>query len=125
MTKSRDFETLVARIEQILAPSGARITSPDHIADLVTGALREVDASIRLSVGSVDVLISVECRDRSRAEDVTWIEQLITKKASIGASHTIAVSSIGFSELATKLANRGGIGIRTISDVTDKTILEW
>jgi hypothetical protein len=64
-TAWREFEKLIARIEQAMAPSGAEIKSPDRIPDRVTGELREVDASIRYKVGTCPILITVECRDRS------------------------------------------------------------
>ncbi len=52
MTKKlgRDFEEMVARIEERLAPNGAIVNSPDYITDKVTGQPREVDASIRYKV---------------------------------------------------------------------------
>jgi hypothetical protein len=121
----RQFERLVARIESALVPSGAIIKSPDTLADLLTGEMREVDVSIRSKVGSVEVLISVECRDRVKTEDVTWIEQLATKQKQVGATHTIAVSSTGFSEPALKAARFHRISTRTIADVTDAEIRAW
>lgn len=112
----REFEQLVAHAEQTLAPKGAVVKSPDSIKDLQTGIMREVDASIRFNVGSAPILITIECRDRSDAEDVTWIEQLATKRDSLGASKTIAVSKAGFSGAATKLAVLKGIDVRTFED---------
>jgi hypothetical protein len=56
---------------------------------------------------------------------VTWVEQLATKKVHVGAFHTIAVSSKGFSKPAIKAAALHGIGIRTINEVTDHDILNW
>ncbi len=61
----REFEKRVARIEAALAPSGAVVKSPDRVRDLVTGSYREVDASIRYKVGTVPVLITIECRKRT------------------------------------------------------------
>jgi hypothetical protein len=65
----REFEQLVARIEQTLAPQGAVVTSPDRVKDLYTGQDREVDATIRFRVGTVPILITVECRKRDRVQD--------------------------------------------------------
>src|SRR5262245_39374323 len=96
MSAWRDFELLVARIEEWLGPKGATVKSPDYIADRVTGELREVDASIRLHAGSAPILVTVECRDRVSVQDVTWIEQIASKRDSVGAARTIAVSSSGF-----------------------------
>ena len=78
----REFEKLVARIEATAAPADVRVKSPDRIADLVTGTLREVDASIRYDIGTVPVLITVECRRHKDPQDVTWVEQLITKNGA-------------------------------------------
>jgi len=125
MTVSRDFERLVALIESALAPAGAVVKSPDHIPDIFTGEQREVDASIRCKIGSVELLIVVECRDRARTEDVTWIEQLATKQKHVGAAHTVAVSSTGFSEPALAAARVHGISTRTIRDITDDDIRSW
>lgn len=121
----RQFEKLVTRIEGALVPDGAVVKSPDMLLDLITGKLREVDVSIRSKVGSVEVLITVECRDRVKTEEVTWIEQLATKQKHIGATHTIAVSSTGFSKPAITAAGIHGISTRTIEAVTDVEIRAW
>ena len=121
----RQFEKLVARIERILAPKGAIVKSPDKVQDILTGSLREVDASIRIKVGSVSILITVECRKRSAVQDDTWIEQLATKKEKIGAAKTIAVSASGFSEPAKITAQLKGIELRTVEEVNDEDIISW
>jgi hypothetical protein len=120
--KSREFELLASRIESALAPAGAKVKSPDRIRDKFTGQYREVDASIRYTVGSCELLITIECRDRSRIQDVTWIEQLATKRAHIGADRTIAVSSTDFTAAAAKAAAAHNISIRRIADLTDDEI---
>jgi hypothetical protein len=121
----REFEKLIARIEQAMAPSGAAVRSPDRVPDRVTGELREVDASIRYKVGTCPILVTIECRDRSSVEDVRWIEQLAEKKRSIGASMTLAVSSSGFSDPAMKKASVAGIEIRTLSDMALEDFRQW
>ena len=123
--KWREFEKLVSRLEQLLSPQGAVVKSPDRIKDKVTGRMREVDVSIRYVVGSVDILITIECRDRKAAPDDTWIEQLATKKQKIGASHTIAVSSTNFTKPAIKSAQLYGIELRVTKNITDEDILSW
>lgn len=114
----RQFEQLVARIEADAGPLGLTVTSPDHIRCRTTGRLREVDASVRTRVGSSNILITIECRKRSVKQDVTWIEQLSTKKNAIGAAHTIAVSSSGFSQEAEAMALHHGIDLRRLSEVS-------
>lgn len=113
----REFERLVARIEADAGPRGMTVTSPDRIRCKTTGRLREVDASVRSQTGTVEILITIECRWRADIQDVTWIEQLVTKKRAVGADHTIAVSAAGFSKNAQKVAAENGISLRKISDV--------
>jgi hypothetical protein len=124
-TAWREFEKLIARIEQAIAPAGAVVKSPDHIPDKVTGESREVDASIRYKVGTCPILVTIECRDRSSTEDVRWIEQLAEKKHSVGASITLAVSSKGFSAPAIKKASASGIEIRTLAQATADDFVRW
>ncbi|MEQ8249543.1 MAG: restriction endonuclease [Alphaproteobacteria bacterium] len=113
----REFERLVARIESDAGPRGITVTCPDRIRCKVTGRLREVDASIRSRVGTAEMLVTVECRKRAAIQDVTWIEQLVTKKRAIGADRTIAVSSAGFTDSAQKIAEQNGISTRNLSDI--------
>jgi hypothetical protein len=119
----REFEKLVARIEKAIGPVGAVVTSPDHIRDSITGDLREVDASIRLQKDLPPIRV-LECRDRAKAEDVMWIEQLVTKSRDHGVP-TTAVSSAGFSKSAVAKANYCGIEARLISEVTQDEIIGW
>ena len=121
----KQFERLVARIEELAAPRGAVVRSPDKIPDRITGQQREVDASIRFRVGTVDILVTVECRRRERTEDVRWIEELVAKRADIGAAKTIAVSSSGYSQSAKDKAQHFGIELRTLSEVVDVNIGDW
>ncbi|MFO7033253.1 hypothetical protein B9T07_26410, partial [Limnospira fusiformis CCALA 023] len=113
----REFKCLVARIEADADPSRMTVTSPDRIRCKVTGRLREVDASIRSRIGTAEILITIECRRRTTIQDVTWIEQLATKKNAIGADRTIAVSASGFTESAQKVADECGISLRKLSEI--------
>ncbi len=114
----REFERLVARIETDARDSGVIVTSPDHIRCTLTGALREVDASIRQVVHGVSRLITIECRKRRGRQDVTWIEQLATKRQSIGADKTIAVSASGFSAAAHKVAAAHQIELKATRELS-------
>src|SRR5690606_19407295 len=77
------------------------------------------------NVGTVPLLITVECRDRVATEDVRWIEQLAEKQRSLGASVTLAVSSSGFGDPAIKKAEACGIQVRTLTDATADDFLNW
>jgi len=121
----REFEKLIARIEKAMAPSGAIVKTPDRVLDKTTGSPREVDATIRYQVGTCPILITIECRDRTSIEDVTWIEQLVEKRRSIGASITVAVSSSGFTAPAITKAMASGIEVRTLTDTTADDFVKW
>lgn len=121
----RELEELVALLEEALGPSGAKVASPDHIADRETGETREVDVSIRAVVGSVPVLVIIECRDRSRIQDVTWIEQVAQKRNGLGAAKAVAVASSGFSGAAMAKAQALGIETRVIRQITMNEVRAW
>jgi hypothetical protein len=110
----RAFERLVARIERDAAGLDATVASPDRIRCRYSGRLREVDASLRTADGE---LTTIECRKRRARQDVTWIEQLATKKDSLGADHTIAVSASGFSPAARNIAAVHGITLKDLRQI--------
>jgi len=121
----REFEKLVAAIEAQAAPRDAVVKSPDRIRDLVTGRMREVDASIRVRLGTADILLTIECRKRGRTPDDRWIEQLASKRQKIGAAKTIAVSASGFTDPARATASQYGIELRVLSEVEPSDIEAW
>lgn len=123
--KGKEFEKLVELLEHCLIPDGAKVKSPDYIPDKITGSLREVDVSIRMNVASVPILIIVECRDRTKTEDVTWIEQLAQKRNDLNAAKAVAVSSSGFSQNAQTKARILDIETRCIDDITSNDIRDW
>lgn len=123
--QGRDFELLIKKLEEILLPEKAVITSPDFIKDKITGRQREVDISIRMDVGTVPILIIIECRDRQGDVDTTWIEQLHTKTCDLNANKVIAVSSSGFSCNAITKGNHYGIETRTYGEITHDDIKGW
>jgi hypothetical protein len=87
--------------------------------------MREVDITLRGNVGSSPVLIAIECRDRTTRADVSWIEQLATKREDIGAHKMIAVSRKGFSEAAISLARKRGIETRSLREVLPVEGFDW
>jgi len=123
--KGRELEKLVATLEGILSRKDVEIKSPDYIVGVNSGSRREIDVSLRTKVGSHEVLITLECRDRQKTDDVTWIEQLATKRADILASKTVAISSSGFSKGARRTAARLGIELRSVESITTESIADW
>jgi len=122
--KGKDFELLIKKLENIPLPVGAIIKSPDYIEDEVTGSKREIDISIKYTDNDCTYMTIIECRDRCSTEDVTWIEQLITKARDMGADKIIAVSSAGFSQNAIKKASHYRIELKTYRKILQEDV-DW
>lgn len=113
----KETEELVEALEASVGKEdGVEVKSPDYIPDRDTGEPREVDVAVRIKSGSHRILIILECRDRQGAQDVTWIEQLATKRASVGADKAIAVSTSGFTGPAQKKAVACMVELRTVRE---------
>src|SRR5450759_2136974 len=98
MRKGRDLEMLVAQLEHILGEGTFSVRSPEFIPNRHTGDPVEVDVTLRGRVGSSEVLIALECRDRKKPGDVNWIRELHSKQDDIGASTMVAVARAGFTK---------------------------
>ncbi|VVB64100.1 Uncharacterised protein [uncultured archaeon] len=125
--KGRNFEEIVKFIEETLAGTSIKVKSPDYILDKDTGQPREVDISLRGKIGSSNILVIIECRDRMKdpPQDVTWIEQIVCKRNSLGADKVIAISSKGFTEPAKIKAQKNEIELRTFDDIDPEKINRW
>lgn len=67
--RGRDLEELVRVLEHFLASAPVEIRSPDYIRGKLSGSLREVDVSVRGSVGSMSLLAIIECRKRKARQE--------------------------------------------------------
>lgn len=121
----RTLEMLTARIEGSVSDLDVTVKSPDHLPDLVAGGTRQVDVSLRSQIGSAEVVVIIECRDRGRPADVTWLEQVKTKRDAVGASKAIAVASGNFSKKALIAAQKYGVDARTLAQVSTAEIKLW
>lgn len=121
----RDLELVVAQLERVLSSGPVEIHSPAYLPGRQSRSVRETDVAIVAKVGSAEVLIIVECRDRKDNEDVRWIEQLVGKRADVGADKAVAVSSEGFTAGARSYASSNRIDLRTVDEVTPEAIASW
>jgi Restriction endonuclease len=121
----RALEQLVAELERVLGPTDVVITSPDKIVGKLSKQEREVDVSLRAGVGSAQILVIIECRDRQDPQDVRWVEELTGKREDVGADKAIAVSPTGFSAAAQNMARAKGIDLRTFADITASEVFRW
>ncbi|MBF4474516.1 restriction endonuclease [Methanobacterium formicicum] len=123
--KGREAELILKELESFSLGDLAEIKSPDRILDVETGTKREVDVSIRCSVGTHNFLTVIECRDRKPPQDVTWIEQITGKTKAIKADKIIAVSTSGFTEGAKKKAEKNNIVLRTLEEFNAAETINW
>ena len=121
----RKLEKIVRDLEKFLGDSNLEVKSPDKLFDYASESYREVDISIKGKLGTHPILIVIECRDWGKPQNVTWIEQLKTKRDGIRANKMIAVSTSGFSLNAKTLAEKYGIEIRNVNDLDAKELSGW
>lgn len=121
MNDGTDLETLVARIERLLAPQGIKVTNREAIRDKNGVQIAELDIFIHGSVGSSSISWLVECRDRpsSGRAPVSWIEQLVARRDRLNLDKVIAVSTTGFSQPAVNFAREKGVLTRTVSRLSE------
>lgn len=119
---SDEFERRVHRIYELLENSGATVKCNDHLKDPDNPEqTRQIDVSI---MRGADLTI-VECRHRNQPQDVTWIEELIGRRVSLGAVAAIAVSSSGFTSGALKKSKAYGILTRELRLITEAEVAGW
>jgi hypothetical protein len=122
-----ELEILVSKLEESLAPEGVKVTSPErfYFEDGLQKA--EVDVTLRMNVGSVRMLIGLECRLRPSdgLQDAGWIEQVAGKGRIVGAHKMIAVSGTGFTEPAIRAASTLGIDLRVVEKIEAEEVKNW
>lgn len=125
LIESKEFEQLVAHIEQAAVPRGAVVKWNEYIPDIQTGTPRQCDVTIRYKIGTVDILVVIEARKRKKKDDVSWLGELKERRDAVGASKIIGVSSSGFSKELLRKAELSAIELRTLAEVTPSDIEAW
>lgn len=119
---SRRFEQQVERIHSLIDGNDAVVTWNDRLPDPDNPQqARQIDVTIRRGTD----LTLVECRIHSAAQDVTWIEELIGRRVSLGADAVIAVSASGFTRGAIAKAKAHGIVLRDFATLSEDEIRAW
>ncbi|MGW3353265.1 hypothetical protein ACWDA3_59110 [Nonomuraea rubra] len=97
--RSNDFQAIVYFIKKNLAPD-ATVTESAELPDRVTGEPREVDVVVSGHMAGQPLLIGIECRDRSRKDSVSWVEEMRAKHDDLPTDRLVLVSKSGFSKAA-------------------------
>ena len=117
--RSNDFQRLITFIEAHLAPSGAKVTASALLYDRHAGIEREVDILVEYNMGIRSFRTGIECRDRSRPADVTWVEQAFQEHRDLGLDRTVLVARSGFTKTAVRKARQLGVEALTIDEATE------
>lgn len=113
MKHGRSLELLVEKLErQLSGNANVVIESPKKIPDIQTGKLREHDVVLTFSQSHHEIIIAIECKDRSRPVGVPDIEAFDNKCRYTNINQGIIVSSSGFCKTA--LDKASGMGIKCL-----------
>lgn len=112
------MEKVVASLEQALGQkSGITVESPKHLPDSVTGELREHDVVITYPSPHHEMVLAIECRDRSRKVTVNDVEGFSSKCRHTNVHKGVMVSPKGFSKTSLTKAKHFGITCLTLQQV--------
>jgi hypothetical protein len=114
----KSLEELVSSLENVLGDSGnVVVESPKRLRDKITGKLREHDVVLTINQAHHQVIVAIECRDRSRPITVNQVEGFCKKCQDTGVDHGVIVSSIGFYNTARQKSDFLGIRCLDIEEV--------
>jgi len=116
--RSNQFQRVVTYVAEKLAPIGATVRESVELPERgLDGVVREVDTLIEVQAGITLVRVAIECRDRTRKDVVSWVDELIGKYKNLSVDRVVAVSNSGFSEAAKAKAALNGIELLTPEEV--------
>jgi hypothetical protein len=113
---TNEFQRLIAVIQSHL-DLGSTVTESAMLTDVRTGSKREVDVVVSGRVGGQTVTVSIECRDRTRRPDVTWVDEMQTKHSRLPTNVLVLVSHTDFTPEAKRVAHDYGIRCLVLDDV--------
>jgi hypothetical protein len=120
MREGRDLETLVAALEKAASSDASlKVQSPYIAIDRITGSKREHDVGIFVTQNHREIIIALECRDRSRNVTVPEVEAFESKCRDTGVHKGGIVSSKGFAEDALTKAKHLNISCYTLAEAKD------
>jgi hypothetical protein len=116
--KWQRFESLVGKLQQELAPD-ARVTLDDRIMGRRSQTLRQIDISVRRTIGQFEILIVIDCKDYAKPVDVKDVEDFLGLAEDVGANKGALVAFSGFTKAATTRAKDAGIDVYRLVDAED------
>ncbi len=117
------LEQLVCNLEKVLAQNeNVLVESPKRVPDKITGKKREHDVVLTIDQGHHQMMVAIECRDRSRPITVNQVEGFSKKCEHTGVDKGVIVSSMGFYNTAKEKADF--LGIRCL-DIEEVESFDW
>lgn len=119
--RSNQFQKLIKYISEQLAPEGAKVEESVLLEEkgVKNPGEREVDILIEYNIGISTIRIAIECRDRERTDNITWIDSLIGQYANLPVDKVIAISRSGFSSNAMEKAELNNIITMTLDKASE------
>lgn len=109
------------KLKRLLPEFDVRVN--DKILGKQSGLLREIDISIRATIGRTDLLYIVQCKDyRSRPADITTLGEFSATVQDVAAAKGILLCTSGFATTNHRYARTLGIDLITIEDINSD---EW
>lgn len=123
VNKGKLLEQLVCSLEKALAQNkNVLVESPKRVPDKITGKKREHDVVLTIKQGHHQMMVAIECRDRSRPITVNQVEGFSKKCEHTGVNQGVIVSSSGFYNTAKEKADF--LGIRCL-DIEEVESFDW
>lgn len=111
------LEDFIRKVEESLAGHSVKVENNVRKFDETGTQIAEFDVVLSGRVGSTDLRVLIECRDRpsSGPAPAQWIEQMIGRRQVHHFSHVIAVSTTGFAPGARQAAQVHNIELREVT----------
>lgn len=117
MRVGSDYERFVYEKFRRLFPD-AQVTLNDKIPGKQSGLLREIDISIKMTVGGTEIVYIVQCKDRGkRPADIVILGEFSSVIKDVGATKGFLICTSGFAKSNYQYARTLGIELLTVEDI--------
>ncbi len=114
--KGREYEQFVFdKFKRLFAD--AIVTKNDHIRGSLSGLDREIDVSVRMTVGSERLLYIAQCKDWKTPADIKVLGEFSAVIQDVGAAKGFLLCTSGFAKSNHQYARTLGIELVTIEDI--------
>jgi len=121
------LERLVSQVEKYFLPVNFNVKTNEKVFNDDGVQIAEFDIEIKGNLGTTEINWLIECRDRPSqgAAPGSWIEQLVGRRLRFNFNKVTAVSSTGFAEGVKEYAEKEGIELRTVKEISINDIRSW